>query len=127
LKPLFDAVGISRINVATYQSVSGTGKKAITELIDQMGDLLNGRKARASVYPQQIAFNVLPHIDEFLENGYTREEMKMVWETKKIFEDDSIAVNPTTVRVPVICGHSEAIHVELKAPLSANDARKLLK
>lgn len=83
LKPLHDAVGISRINVATYQAVSGTGKKAITELVSQMGELLNGRPTRASVYPYQIAFNVLPHIDEFQENGYTREEMKMVWETKK--------------------------------------------
>lgn len=126
LKPLYDAVGISRINVATYQAVSGTGKQAISELVSQVGDLLNGRPAKSSVYPQQIAFNVLPHIDEFLENGYTREEMKMVWETKKIMEDDSILVNPTAVRVPVLYGHSEAVHVELKSPLSAEAARKLL-
>ncbi|STX43572.1 aspartate-semialdehyde dehydrogenase [Legionella donaldsonii] len=126
LKPLHDAVGISRINVATYQAVSGTGKKAITELVNQVGELLNGRPAKASVYPQQIAFNVLPHIDEFQENGYTREEMKMVWETRKIMEDETILVNPTAVRVPVLYGHSEAIHLELKAPLTAAEARKLL-
>lgn len=127
LKPLYDEVGIHRINVATYQAVSGTGKEAISELIAQLGDLLNGKPASSSVYPQQIAFNVLPHIDEFQENGYTKEEMKMVWETQKIFEDDSILVNPTTVRVPVLYGHSEAVHVELKAPLSADEARELLR
>lgn len=126
LKPLQDAVGIARINVATYQAVSGTGKKAISELISQVGELLNGRPAKVDVYSQQIAFNVLPHIDEFLDNGYTREEMKMVWETRKILEDDSILVNPTAVRVPVLYGHSEAIHLELKSPLSASTARKLL-
>ncbi len=126
LKPLHDAVGITRINVATYQAVSGTGKEAISELIAQMGELLNGRPAKSSVYPQQIAFNVLPHIDEFQDNGYTREEMKMVWETQKILEDDSIMVNPTAVRVPVLYGHSEAIHVEFKAPLTAAQARKIL-
>lgn len=126
LKPLHDAVGITRINVATYQAVSGTGKKAIDELIQQMSALLNGRTTKPKIYPQQIAFNVLPHIDEFQENGYTREEMKMVWETKKIFEDETIMVNPTTVRVPVIYGHSEAIHLELKSPLTAAQARKLL-
>lgn len=126
LKPLHDAVGISRINVATYQAVSGTGKKAISELVAQVGELLNGRPIKASVYPQQIAFNVLPHIDEFQDNGYTREEMKMVWETKKIMEDETILVNPTTVRVPVLYGHSEAIHLELKSPLTAVEARKLL-
>ena len=91
-----------------------------------MGELLNGRPAKSSVYPQQIAFNVLPHIDEFQDNGYTREEMKMVWETRKILEDDTIMVNPTAVRVPVLYGHSEAIHVELKEPLTADQARKLL-
>ena len=126
LKPLHDAVGIARINVATYQAVSGTGKKAISELIAQVGELLNGRSVKPSVYPQQIAFNVLPHIDEFMDNGYTREEMKMVWETRKIFEDETIMVNPTTVRVPVLYGHSEAIHLELKSPLSAAEARRLL-
>lgn len=126
LKPLHDAVGIKRINVATYQAVSGTGKKAITELVSQVGELLNGRPVKPQVYSQQIAFNVLPHIDVFEDNGYTREEMKMVRETRKIFEDDSIMINPTTVRVPVLYGHSEAIHLELKSPLSADEARKLL-
>jgi len=127
LKPLQDAVGIARINVATYQAVSGTGKKAVTELIHQVGELLNGRPVKPQVYSQQIAFNVLPHIDEFLDNGYTREEMKMVWETRKILEDETILVNPTTVRVPVLYGHSEAIHLELKSPLSVDAVRKLLK
>ncbi|VEG92341.1 aspartate-semialdehyde dehydrogenase [Legionella spiritensis] len=126
LKPLHDAVGIKRINVVTYQAVSGTGKKAISELVNQIGELLNGRPVKTAVYPQQIAFNVLPHIDEFQDNGYTREEMKMVWETHKIMEDDSILINPTTVRVPVLYGHSEAIHLEFKSPLSAEEARKLL-
>lgn len=126
LKPIYDAVGISRINVATYQSVSGTGKKAISELITQVGDLLNGRPAKSEVYPQQIAFNAIPHIDQFEDNGYTREEMKMVWETRKIMEDESLMVNPTAVRVPVIYAHSEAIHLELKKPLTAVEARALL-
>ena len=126
LKPLYDAVGISRINVATYQAVSGTGQQAITELVDQVTELLNGRPVKPQVYPEQIAFNVLPHIDEFQDNGYTREEMKMVWETRKILEDETIQVNPTAVRVPVLYGHSEAVHVELKAPLTAKEARELL-
>lgn len=126
LKPLYDAVGISRINVTTYQAVSGTGRRAISELVTQVTELLNGRPIEANVYPQQIAFNVLPHIDEFQDNGYTREEMKMVWETRKILEDQTIQVNPTAVRVPVLYGHSEAIHLELKSPLTADDARALL-
>jgi len=127
LKPIYDAVGIERINVATYQAVSGTGKKAISELVHQVGELLNGRPAKSEVYDQQIAFNALPHIDAFQENGYTREEMKMVWETHKILEDENIGVNPTAVRVPVIYGHSEAIHLELKAELSVEDAKKILR
>lgn len=126
IKPLYDVAGISRINVATYQSVSGTGKKAISELIAQMAELINGRPAKVAVYPQQIAFNVIPHIDQFEENGYTREEMKMVWETQKIMEDTHIMVNPTAVRVPVIYGHSEAIHLELNKPLTAEQARTIL-
>lgn len=126
LKPLYDAAGISRINVATYQSVSGTGKKAISELVSQVGDLLNGKPARATVYPQQIAFNAIPHIDQFEDNGYTREEMKMVWETRKIMEDERIMVNPTAVRVPVIYGHSEAIHIELNRAMTAEEARAIL-
>ena len=127
LKPIQDAVGISRINVATYQAVSGTGKDAIEELASQTAALLNGKSVEASVYPKQIAFNALPHIDVFLENGYTKEEMKMVWETNKILEDDSIKVNPTAVRIPVFYGHSEAIHIETRQHLSADDARELLK
>lgn len=127
LKPLQDAVGIERINVATYQAVSGSGKTAVHELLTQCGELLNGRPIKPKAYPQQIAFNVLPHIDEFQENGYTREEMKMVLETHKIFEDETILVNPTTVRVPVLYGHSEAIHLELKSVISVEDVRKLLK
>lgn len=126
LKPLHDAVGITRINVATYQAVSGTGKSAIEELAGQTARLLNGQPAESKVYPRQIAFNALPQIDSFQENGYTREEMKMVWETHKIFEDDSIAVNPTCVRVPVFHGHSEAVHIETRDKLSAVEARQLL-
>jgi aspartate-semialdehyde dehydrogenase len=126
LKPLYDAVGITRICVATYQAVSGTGKKAIVELAKQTAELLNGRDAEAKVYPRQIAFNVLPQIDVFMENGYTKEEMKMSWETKKIFGDDSIGVSATCVRVPVFYGHSEAVQIETKKPISAADARLLL-
>ncbi len=127
IKPIYDAVGIERINVATYQAVSGTGQKAVSELISQVGELLNGRPVKPKVYKQQIAFNVLPHIDDFQDNGYTKEEMKMVWETKKILGDDSILVNPTAVRVPVLYGHSEAVHLELKKELSAAEAKKILK
>jgi len=126
LKPIRDAVGIKRINVATYQAVSGTGKEAIEELAGQTASLLNGRPIKTEVYPKQIAFNVLPHIDVFLENGYTKEEMKMVWETRKIFEDDSIMVNPTAVRVPVFYGHSEAVHIETAEKITAEKARELL-
>ncbi|RLA00849.1 MAG: aspartate-semialdehyde dehydrogenase, partial [Gammaproteobacteria bacterium] len=126
LKPIYDAVGITRVNVCTYQAVSGTGKPAMDELAKQTAALLNGRPVESSVYPKQIAFNVLPHIDVFEDNGYTKEEMKMVWETKKIMEDDNIAVNPTAVRVPVFYGHSEAIHIETRDKLTAEDARKLL-
>jgi aspartate-semialdehyde dehydrogenase len=126
LKPIYDAVGIERINVATYQAVSGTGKEAIEELAKQTAQLLNGKSAEAEVYPKQIAFNALPHIDTFQENGYTREEMKMVWETQKIFEDDSIAVNPTCVRIPVFYGHSEAVHIETRDKISLEQVRALL-
>lgn len=126
LKPIYDAVGISRINVATYQSVSGTGRQAIEELAKQTRDMLTGIPAKSEVYPLQIAFNVIPHIDEFQENGYTREEMKMVWETRKILDDNEIVVNPTAVRVPVFYGHSEAIHIETKAKITAAQASKLL-
>ena len=126
LKPIYDAVGIERINVATYQAVSGTGKAAIEELAGQTARLLNGKPAEAQVYPKQIAFNVLPHIDEFQDNGYTREEMKMVWETQKILSDPDIKVNPTCVRVPVFFGHAEAVHIETRAEISAEVARALL-
>jgi aspartate-semialdehyde dehydrogenase len=126
LKPIHDAVGIARINVCTYQSVSGTGKEAIEELARQTASILNGKSIESSVYPKQIAFNVLPHIDVFQENGYTKEEMKMVWETRKIMGDDSILVNPTTVRVPVFYGHSEAVHIETRRKISAAEARQLL-
>ena len=127
LKPLHDAFGITRINVCTYQAVSGTGKEAIEELGGQTAKLLNGLPVEASVYPKQIAFNVLPHIDDFQDNGYTKEEMKMVWETHKIMEDSSIAVNPTCVRVPVFFGHSEALHIETREPITANQAREMLR
>ena len=126
LKPIQDAVGIARINVATYQAVSGTGKEAIDELANQTRALFNHKDPVVEVYPKRIAFNVLPHIDVFLENGYTKEEMKMVWETRKIMEDDSIVVNPTAVRVPVFYGHSEAVHIETRKKISAADARALL-
>ena len=126
LKPIYDAAGIERINVCTYQAVSGTGKKAIDELAAQTAALLNGKPVQAEVYPRQIAFNVLPHIDVFQDNGYTKEEMKMVWETRKIMGDDRMQVNPTTVRVPVFYGHSEAIHIETRDKLTAAAARELL-
>jgi len=126
LKPLHDVFTITRINVCTYQAVSGTGKEAIEELSTQTARLLNGLSVEPSVYPRQIAFNAIPHIDDFQDNGYTREEMKMVWETHKIMEDDSIAVNPTCVRIPVFFGHSEAVHIETAKPVSANRARELL-
>lgn len=126
MKPIHDAVGIERVNVATYQAVSGTGKEAIDELDLQTQAIMAGEPPKCDVYPKQIAFNALPHIDIFLENGYTKEEMKMVWETQKIMEDDSILVNPTTVRIPVKYGHSEAIHLELKKPMSAESAKELL-
>ncbi|MEZ5473786.1 MAG: aspartate-semialdehyde dehydrogenase [Steroidobacteraceae bacterium] len=127
LKPIQDAVGIDRINVATYQSVSGAGKEAVEELALQTAALLNGREAPAAlVIAKRIAFNVVPQIDQFQDNGYTKEEMKMLWETRKIFGDDSIRVNATTVRVPVFFGHSEAVHLETRAKISADTARKLL-
>ncbi|CAI8777092.1 aspartate-semialdehyde dehydrogenase [Methylocaldum szegediense] len=126
LKPIYDAVGIERINVCTYQAVSGTGKKAIEELSHQTALLLNGKPIKPEVYPKQIAFNALPQIDIFMDNGYTKEEMKMVWETRKIMGDDSIQVNPTTVRVPVFYGHSEAVHIETREKITAEQARDLL-
>ncbi|MBT4837254.1 MAG: aspartate-semialdehyde dehydrogenase [Methylococcales bacterium] len=127
LKPIYDAVGIDRLNVATYQAVSGTGKEAIDELNQQSSDILNDEIISCDVYPKQIAFNVLPHIDVFLDNGYTKEEMKMVWETQKIMGDDNIKVNPTAVRVPVIYGHSEAIHLETKKKITVQEVNELYK
>lgn len=127
LKPIYDAVGISRINIATYQSVSGAGRSGITELAEQTAELLNGHSIEPKVFPKQIAFNVIPQIDVFQENGYTKEEMKIVWETKKIFNDDSIQVNATAVRVPVFYGHSEAVHIETKRKISAAEAKALLR
>ena len=127
LKPIYDAVGIERINVCTYQAVSGTGQAAVDELNGQITSIrANNPLVSSTVYPKQIACNVLPHIDAFQDNGYTKEEMKMVWETQKIFEDDSILVNPTAVRVPVYHGHSEAVHIETKEKIDVKTARKLL-
>ena len=126
LKPIYDAVGIHRINVATYQAVSGAGRRAIEELASQTAALLNGKKPAMEVMPKQIAFNVIPEIDSFQDNGYTREEMKMVWETRKILEDDTLMINPTTVRVPVFYGHSEAVHLETRDAVTAAEVRQLL-
>ncbi len=126
LKPIYDAVGITRINVATYQAVSGSGKTAMNELIGQTTALLNLKEMITDVYPKQIAFNVIPQIDVFMDNGYTKEEMKMLWETRKILEDSEILVNPTAVRVPVFYGHSEAIHIETRDKITTLMARDLL-
>lgn len=126
LKPIYDAAGIERIVVSTYQAVSGTGKKAIQELQDQSIAIFNFKPIKSEVYPHQIAFNCLPHIDVFLENGYTREEMKMVNETRKILEDDSIRITATTVRVPVFYGHSESVNIETKRKVSPYEVREML-
>jgi aspartate-semialdehyde dehydrogenase len=126
LKPLHDYGTIKRIVVSTYQAVSGTGRNAIDELRIQSGELLNGRPAECKVYPHQIAFNCLPHIDVFLDNGYTKEEMKMVNETRKILGDQRIGVTATTVRVPVFYSHSESVNVETATKISAAKARELL-
>ncbi len=127
LKPIYDAVGISRINVCTYQAVSGTGKEAIEELGKQTLSLLNMQAINTNVYPKQIAFNVLPQIDVFMDNGYTKEEMKMVWETQKILGDTTVMVNATAVRVPVFYGHSEAVHIETRSKISSEEVTALLK
>lgn len=125
LKPIHDKFRIKRVVVSTYQSVSGSGRKAIEELQQQSQDLLNQKEATIKVYPHQIAFNCIPHIDDFLDNGYTKEEMKMVNETRKILEDASIQVCPTTVRVPVFYSHAEAINVETERPITAEEVKKL--
>lgn len=126
LAPIHRAVGITRINVATYQSVSGAGQTGIEELGRQTASLLNLQPIAAKKFPVQIAFNLIPQIDVFTDNGYTKEEMKMVWETQKILEDKTIRVNPTAVRVPVFYGHSEAVHIETRQKMTAAQARALL-
>jgi len=126
LKPLYDYARIKRVVVSTYQAVSGTGQKAIVELEDQVKSWAEGRTLEPKVYPHQIAFNCLPHIDVFMDNGYTREEMKMVNETRKIMEDPEIQVSATAVRVPVFYSHSEAVNVEFEQKISASKARELL-
>jgi aspartate-semialdehyde dehydrogenase len=127
LKPIYDAVGIERINVATYQAVSGAGRSAVEELVRQTTTLLNGRPLELSGPAKQIAFNCVPHIDQFQDNRYTKEEMKMVWETRKIFGDDEILVNPTAVRIPAFYGHSEAVHIETRDKISAADVCELMR
>lgn len=125
IKPIHDVCKIKRINVCTYQAVSGSGNLAIEELKNQIHAYTQNKNIESKIYPKQIAFNVIPQIDKFMDNGYTKEEMKMVWETKKIL-DDAIEVNPTTVRVPVFYGHSEAVHLELKDKISANKVKEIL-
>ena len=127
LKPIYDAAGISRIVVSTYQAVSGTGQKAIEELAAQTRQIFNCQEIETKVYPHRIAFNCLPHIDVFMENGYTKEEMKMVNETRKIFGDDRIKVSATCVRVPVFYGHSEAVWVETDRHIEVEAARELMR
>jgi aspartate-semialdehyde dehydrogenase len=127
LKPIYDAVGISRVNVATYQSVSGSGKSGIEELELQVRQMLNGQPVKPQKFAAQIAFNVIPQIDEFQDNGYTREEMKMHWETQKILGDYDIQVNATAVRVPVFYGHAEAVHIETREKITADHAKAILK
>jgi aspartate-semialdehyde dehydrogenase len=126
LKPIYDAVGIERINVCTYQAVSGAGRSAVEELVRQTTVLLNGRPMEIEGEAKQIAFNAIPQIDVFQDNRYTKEEMKMVWETQKILRDDDILVNPTAVRIPVFFGHSEAVHIETRDKISASAASELL-
>jgi len=126
LKPIHDEYRIRRVVVSTYQSVSGSGQKAMEELEQQSRDVLDGKSAQCNVYPHQIAFNCLPHIDVFLDNGYTKEEIKMVNETRKILEDDSIEVSPTAVRVPVVYSHSEAVNVETEQAMTAKEVKELL-
>jgi aspartate-semialdehyde dehydrogenase len=126
LKPIYDVAGIERINVATYQSASGAGRSGMEELGRQTAELLNFQPVEPKKFQVQLAFNLIPQIDDFLDNGFTREEMKLVWETRKILGDDRIGVNPTVVRVPVFYGHSEAVHIETRDKLSAEHARALL-
>ena len=127
LKPIYDAVGIERVVVSTYQSVSGAGKDAIVELETQSRIGVSGGQVVPKIFSKPIAFNVIPQIDSFLDNGYTKEEMKMINETKKILGDDTIAVTATTVRVPVFIGHSESINIQTKKKITANETRELLR
>lgn len=127
LAPIHRAVGIERITVATYQSVSGAGRAAMEELGRQTADLLRFQSAAPERFPVQIAFNVIPHIDSFQDNGYTREEMKMLWETRKILGDDAIRVSATAVRVPVFYGHAEAVNIETRERIDADAVRALLR
>ncbi|MEW6715645.1 MAG: aspartate-semialdehyde dehydrogenase, partial [Nitrospirota bacterium] len=126
LKPIHDAAKIKRVVVTTFQSVSGTGKKAMDELLKQTGDILSFRNVEPKVYPHQIAFNCLPHIDSFTDSGYTKEEIKMIKETQKIMGDDSIRVTATTVRVPVFRCHSESLNIETEGKLTADEVRAIL-
>ncbi len=126
LYPIHRVNPIRRIVVDTYQSVSGTGAPAVDELLDQTRVLLEGGRAEPKVYPHQIAFNVLPHIDDFMENGYSREELKMLHETRKIMHAPEILVSATTVRVPVPVSHAEAVHIELAEPMTPEEAREIL-
>ena len=126
LKPLHDAAKIKRVVVSTYQAVSGTGMKAIELLKKQTEEVLAGKEPTVAVYPHQIAFNALPHIDVFMDNGYTKEEMKMIDETKKIMEDDSIKVTATTARIPVFFGHSESVNIETEKKLTVAEVKELL-
>jgi aspartate-semialdehyde dehydrogenase len=126
IKPIYDLVGVTKINFVTYQSVSGSGRQAIRELVSQTTDALSGKPINPKFYPKQIAFNVIPHIDVFYDNGYSKEEMKMVWETHKILHDDTIKIIATTARVPTIYGHAVAIHLETKRPIKDDLAREIL-
>ncbi len=126
LKPIYDAVGINRINVSTYQAASGAGRGAVEELVRQTTLLLNGRPLEIEGKAKQTAFNAVPHIDDFQDNRYTKEEMKMVWETRKIFGDENLAVNPTAVRIPTFIGHSESINIETVSKISAEEVCDLM-
>lgn len=126
LKPLYDAAGIDRINIATYQSVSGAGRQCMEQLAGETATLMNGRPLELKGTQHQLAFNAVPCIDRMMENGYTREEMKIAWETRKILGDENLRVNATAVRIPVFFGHSEAVHIETRDKLTAAEARVIL-
>ena len=127
LNPIHDAARIKRVVVSTYQSVSGAGRKAMEELSQQVAALFNGKEIEKAKFPHQIAFNCIPHIDMFMDGGYTKEEWKMIEETRKILGEPSLPVTATTVRVPVFCSHSESVNVETYVKLSANEARRILR